>query len=200
MNGGRIRVRDTEPLRRGRLVVLFRPVLLIPHYVVLSVWALLLIPVVPFCWLAALLLGRMPRSFHRFVAAYLRYAGQVTAWLYLLSAKYPDPLHTREHPFGIDVPGSEPQRRLVTLFRLPLAVPAFVLASVFNVIASAAAVGAWFVALARGRTTAGLQELGTFCLRYQLETQAYLLLLTSRYPRLEPPPAPAEQLPIPGLG
>ena len=37
--------------------------------------------------------------------------------------------------------------------------------------------------LALGRTTAGLQELGTFCLRYELETEAYLLLLTARYPR-----------------
>jgi Domain of unknown function (DUF4389) len=59
------------------------------------------------------------------------------------------------------------------------------------VILNAVAVAAWFVALALGRTTAGLQELGTFCLRYQLETQAYLLLVTAAYPRLPPPPAPA---------
>ena len=50
-----------------------------------------------------------------------------------------------------------------------------------------ASVAARFVALALGRTTAGLQVLGTFCLRYQLETQAYLMLLASGYPRLAPP-------------
>ena len=61
------------------------------------------------------------------------------------------------------------------------------LASVFNVVLSLAAVAAWFAALALGRTTAGLQELGMFCLRYQLETQAYVTLLTSTYPRLAPP-------------
>jgi hypothetical protein len=75
----------------------------------------------------------------------------------------------------------------VTLLRLPLALPALVLASAFNVVLSVAAVAAWFVALALGRTTAGLLELGTFCLRYQLETQAYVMLLTSAYPRLVPP-------------
>jgi len=48
------------------------------------------------------------------------------------------------------------------------------------------AVAAWFAGVALGRTTAGLQELGTFCLRYELETVAYVLLLTSRYPRLAP--------------
>jgi hypothetical protein len=48
------------------------------------------------------------------------------------------------------------------------------------------AVASWFVALALGRTTAGLQELGTFCVRYQLEVGSYLLLLTASYPRLAP--------------
>jgi hypothetical protein len=62
-----------------------------------------------------------------------------------------------------------------------------VLASAFNVVLSITTVAAWFVAVALGRTTAGLQELGTFCLRYQLETQAYVTLLTSTYPRLAPP-------------
>jgi hypothetical protein len=200
MDDARMRVTDTEPLRRRRLVVLLRPILLFPHYIVLSIWALLLIPVVPLGWLASLMRGRLPSFFHRFLAAYLRYQGQVTAWLYLLSATYPDPLHTKEHPFRIEVPDGRQQRRLVTLFRLPLAIPALVLASVFNVILTALGVGAWFVALARGRTTAGLEELGTFCLRYQLETQAYLLLLTYRYPNLAPAveagePAVAPQTP-----
>lgn len=194
----RIRVTDTEPLRRRRLVVFLRPILLFPHYIVLSVWALLLIPVVPFSWVAALILGRLPNAFHRFLAAYLRYQGQVTAWLYVLSATYPDPLHTKDHPFRIEVPEARHQPRLVTLFRLPLAIPAFVLASVFSVILTAIGVGAWVVGLARGRTTAGLQELGTFCMRYQLETQAYLSLLTAAYPRLEPAAASAP-LPTPEL-
>lgn len=179
--------------------MLLRAVLLFPHYVVIAFWALLLVPVVPLSWLSAVGAGRVPSRLHRFLAAFLRYSGQVTAWFTLLSATYPDPLHTHEHPFTIEIPDRGPQRRLVTLFRLPLAVPAFVLANAFGVILAASSIGAWFVSLVLGRTTRGLQELGTFCLRYQLETQAYLLLLTSSYPKLEPPPPPAEQLLIPGL-
>jgi uncharacterized protein DUF4389 len=199
LSDGRISLRDHEPLRRRRLVVLLRAVLLFPHYVVIAIWTLLLVPVVPLSWLAAVLTGRVPSRLHRFLAAFLRYSGQVTAWLALLSATYPDPLHTQEHPFTIEIPDPGPQRRLVTLFRVPLAVPAFVLANAFGVILTASSIGAWFVSLVLGRTTRGLQELGTFCLRYQLETQAYLLLLASSYPKLEPPPPPAEQLLIPGL-
>ena len=157
-----------------------------PQLAVVTAWTLLLVPVVPVSWLAVLFGGSLQPRLHRFLAAYVRYLGQTTAWFDLLSGRYPNPLRTQAHPFAIDIPEPRSQPRLVTLFRLPLALPAFVLSSVFGVILALASVAAWFGALALGRTTAGLQELGTFCLRYQLETLAYLLLLTPAYPRLEP--------------
>jgi hypothetical protein len=164
-------------------------VLVIPHYIVLSIWTLVVVPAVAIAWLALLIEGRLPSFLQRFLGAFLRYQGQVAAWFDLLSTRYPDPLHTVEHPFRIELPDRPRQPRLVTLFRLPLALPALVLTSAFSVVLSLASVAAWFVALALGRTTAGLLELGTFCLRYQLETQAYVTLLTSTYPRLAPPEA-----------
>jgi hypothetical protein len=154
---------------------------------------MLALPATVVAWLALLVEGRLPDWLQRFLGAYLRYTGQSSAWFHLLSGRYPDPLHTLEHPFAIQVPDRPRQPRLLTLVRLVLAVPALILASVLRVVLTVAAVGAWFTALALGRTTAGLQELGTFCLRYELETEAYLLLLTARYPRLAPPdlsPAP----------
>lgn len=72
------------------------------------------------------------------------------------------------------------------LLRPVLALPALVLASVLAVVHLCSAVAAWFVALVLGRTTAGLRELGAFCLRYAAEATAYALLLTPRYPRLAP--------------
>ncbi|MGZ4315056.1 MAG: DUF4389 domain-containing protein [Gaiellaceae bacterium] len=189
MADGRVRVEAGEPLLRRRLPVLLRAVLVIPHYIVLSIWSLVVGPAVAVAWLALLIKGRLPSFLHRFLGAFLRYQGQVAAWFDLLSTRYPDPLHTEEHPFRIELPDRPRQSRFVTVFRLPLALPALVLTSAFSVVLSLAAVAAWFVALALGRTTAGLLELGTFCLRYQLETQAYVTLLTSTYPRLAPPEA-----------
>jgi len=183
----RVRIEAVESLRRRRPAVVFRTPLVLPHYLVLTAWTLIVVPLVPIAWLALLIEGRLPSFLHRFLGSFLRYQGQVTAWFALLSARYPDPLHTLEHPFRIEVPERPPQPRLVTLFRLPLALPALVLASAFNVVLSLASIAAWFVAMGYGRTTAGLQELGTFSLRYQLETQAYVTLLTSAYPRLAPP-------------
>jgi Domain of unknown function (DUF4389) len=182
----RVRVEAGEPLRRRRLAVLFRAPLVVPSLVVLSVWSLVAAPVLAIAWVALLAAGRLPASLHRFLAALLRYEAQVTAWFGLLSARYPNPRKTEVHPFRIELPERSEQARLVTLFRLPLAVPALVLASSLNVVLSLASAAAWIVALVLGRTTAGLQELGVFCLRYQLETQAYLMLLTPAYPRLAP--------------
>jgi hypothetical protein len=186
MDDDRVRVRDKEPLRRRRLAVLLRVALYVPHAIVLAVWSFLAAPAVAIAWLALLIEGRLPTWLHRFITAYVRYTGQVTAWFFLLSGRYPDPLHTEAHPFAIDIAERPRQPRLITLLRVILAVPALVLATALRVVLTLAAVPAWFVALARARTTAGLQELGTFCLRYELETLAYALLLTARYPRLVP--------------
>ncbi len=195
---GRLRVRDEEPLRRRRLAVFLRGLLYIPHALVLSVWSFAAAGFVAIAWLALLIEGRLPTWLHRYIAAYVRYTGQVTAWFFLLSARYPDPMHTTAHPFAIEIAERPRQPRLVTLFRALLAIPALVLAIALRVVLSLSAVPAWFIALGRGRTTAGLQELGSFCLRYELEVIAYVLLLTASYPRLVPaesPPAPASDLP-----
>jgi len=191
-DNARILVRGDEPLRRRRLAVLFRALLYVPQGLGVLTWTLLLVPVVPVSWLLAMFAGSLRSGLHGFLAAYLRYLGQTTAWLCLLSGRYPDPRHTREHPFAIEIAEPCPQRRVVTLFRLPLALPALVLSSVLGVILALAAVGVWFVALSLGRTTTGLQEHGTFCLRHQLETLAFLLLLTPASPRLAPPGASSE--------
>lgn len=183
----RVVVSSIEPLVRRRLAVLFRALLAVPHCIVLPLWTVWIALLLPVSWIGALLTGRVPLRLHRWLAAYLRYQAQLTAWFGVLSGRWPDPRRTRNHPFAVNAPESKPQHRLVTLLRAPLALPAVVLASVFSVILAGVAIGAWLVALALGRTTAGLQELGTFCLRYVLETQAYLLLLTPAYPRLAPP-------------
>jgi hypothetical protein len=163
-----------------------RVFLFVPHWIVLAVWSLLAVVVVVAAWLVALLAGRVPGRLHRFLAAYLRYSAQATAWFFLLSGRYPDPLRARAHPFAVAVPDAQRQRRVLVLLRGLLAVPALVLAGALRVVLSLSAIAAWFAGVALGRTTAGLNELGTFCLRYELETVGYLLLLTPRYPRLAP--------------
>src|SRR5205814_8847125 len=153
MDDGRLRIRDAEPLRRRRLAVLLRAVLYVPHAIVLTLWSLIVAPTLVVVWLALLIEGRLPMWLHRFVAAYVRYTGQVTAWFFLLSARYPDPMHTEQHPFSIELAERPRQPRLITLVRAMLAIPALLLATALRVVLSLVAIPAWFVGVASGCST-----------------------------------------------
>jgi len=179
----RIRVVGDEPLKRRRLAVLFRVVLFAPHAIALSFATLAAVVALVIAWVAAIAAGRVPAGLHGFLVTYVRYVGRATAWFYLLSGRYPS---GPQHPFALDAPDPQRQNRVLVLGRPLLAVPALVLASALRVVLMLSSIAAWFAALAVGRTTAGLQELGMFCLRYELETLGYLLLLTPSYPRLAP--------------
>lgn len=183
MDTGRIRVSSDEPLKRRRLAVLFRVLLFTPHAIALFFASLAAVGALAIAWFAALLVGRVPGGLHRFLTTYVQYVGRTTAWFYLLSGRYPS---GPEHPFELEAPDAVEQHRLLVVARPLFAVPALVLASALRVVLMLSSIAAWFGALALGRTTAGLQELGMFCLRYELETLGYLLLLTPRYPRLAP--------------
>jgi hypothetical protein len=178
-----VRLTDDLELRRHRLAVLFRALLLLPAGLVALACAAIAVVAAPVAWVAALVGGRVPRGLHRTLRAALEYLVQVDAWLSLVSGRYPWPRSRSRHPVRLLCP-REPQPRWTVLLRPALALPPLVLASVLFVVHWCSAVGAWFVALALGRTTAGLRELGAFCLRYAVETTAYLLLLTPEFPRL----------------
>ena len=59
-----------------------------------------------------------------------------------------------------------------------------------------AGVGAWFAGLAIGRIPLGLRNAGAHALRYNAQTNGYLLLLTDRYPFSSPPVEEPEQPPM----
>jgi hypothetical protein len=187
-----VRLTEDRELRRRRLGVLLRPLLLVPVACVAAVWALIAAVALPIAWVAALVAGRVPSVLHRMLVSALGYVVQVEAWSSLVSGRYPRPRRGSEHPVHLEAE-QERQHRWTVLLRLPLAVPAVVLASVLVVVQGGTAVGAWFVALVLGRTTEGLRELGAFCLRYVTETAAYLLLITPRYPSLAAPARTEDQ-------
>ena len=57
-----------------------------------------------------------------------------------------------------------------------------IVTSVLQNVAWIVAILAWFYALFTGKANQGMRDLTLYCLRYQAQTYAYLLLLTQRYP------------------
>jgi Domain of unknown function (DUF4389) len=177
-----VRLALTDDLRRSRLTVFFRILLALPHLVWATLWSYAVAVVVLISWFAALITGRTPGAFHRFMAAFVRYQTHVYAYLFLAANPFPGFTGTPGYPVevGIDDPAS--QRRLVTGFRLFLALPALLVAYVLSVALIVAALFGWFVSLVRGRMPEGLRNVCAYVIHYWAQVYGYLYLLTERYP------------------
>jgi hypothetical protein len=195
-----VQVRCEDDLRRSRLTVLFRLPLSFPHLLWLALWSIVAVPASIANWLLTLARGRPPAALHRFLSAYVRYTISVYAFLELFANPFPG---------FVGSPGAYPtletlvaaptsQNRWKTLFRVILAIPAFLFASGFGSLAWILAILGWFSALVRGRMPRGLRTAGALALRYEAQMLCYLLLLTDSYPYTGPllgdgpehPPAP----------
>ena len=170
-------------LRRSRLTAFFRLLLAFPHFVWLVLWGVAVLFALIASWFATLVGGRSPASLHRFLAAYLRYQTHVLAYVQLVGNPFPGFVgRARSYPIDLEIEGPEPQRRLVTGFRILLAIPALMIGSALFTAAYVAAILSWFVAVVRGRVPTGLRNLGAFALRYSAQANGYVYLLTDRYP------------------
>jgi hypothetical protein len=191
-----VRLSVDDDLRRSRLTVFFRLLLFLPHLVWLILWGIAVFLALIVSWFATLAMGRTPRALHRFIAAYVRYTVHVYAYLFLIANPFPGFVGAPgTYPIEIDIDGPERQHRLKTLFRLFLALPAFLITSTLNTLLSFAAFFGWFVALFLGRMPLGFRNAGAWALRYGAETNAYFFLLTDVYPYSGPwefaPPRPS---------
>jgi hypothetical protein len=217
-----IRLVVLDELRRNRLTVFFRLLLAIPHFVWAFAWTLLMLLVVIVNWLITLVAGRSPNALHAFTAAYIKYVTHLFAYLLLAANPYPLFTGTEDYPIDLEIDPPARQRRLVTLFRIVLALPVFVLEAVFlgtfaggggsysegsnssdvSYSTGGATVGilwtvaffAWFACLLRGSMPLGFRNLEAYGLRYGAQVWAYFFLLTDRYPNLDPADPPSTGL------
>jgi hypothetical protein len=178
-----VRIRVEGGLEHSRLTVFFRLLLAIPHFIWLFLWGIAVFFAVVAAWFVALVTGRVPNALHRFIAAYVRYAAHVSAFVQLIGRRFPG-FTGRAGSYEIDLEIAPParQNRWKTLFRFFLAIPALIVASALGGVLLVIAFLGWWYALVTGRMPEGLRNLGAACIRYEGQTYAYLMLLTDRYP------------------
>jgi 2-(1,2-epoxy-1,2-dihydrophenyl)acetyl-CoA isomerase len=174
-----------DDLRRWRLTVALRLLLALPHMLVAGMWMYLALPVAIVNWVVALARGRTVSGLHEWTARYLRYWTHVQAYVWLIADPFPGFRGWYgTYPVDLVIDPPRPQARWKTFLRLPLAIPAYILLTVFGTVLEVIAVIAWVIAIALGRVPKGMRDLMAYCLRYNAQTYAYLLLLTDRYPSL----------------
>ncbi len=172
----------TDDLGRSRLTVFFRLFLAIPHYLWLMLWGVAVGLAVIVAWVVGIFTGRVPDALHGFMAAFVRYETHVSAYLGIVADPFPGFTGAPGYPIDLEVAAAGPQNRLAILFRLILAIPAAIVTNVLQNVGGIVAILAWFYALFTGKANKGMRDLQAYCLRYQAQTHAYLLLLTQRYP------------------
>jgi hypothetical protein len=178
-----ILVAFAEPAAQNRLTVLVRIILAIPHLVVLYALSIAAEVVLIICWFAALFLGRLPEGLADFLSGYLRWVTRVQAYLLLLTDQYP-PFALGEVDYPVQIllrPGR--LNRLAVLFRIILAIPASLLATLVILgMETIVLFVTWLIVLIMGRMPGALYQAFAAGLRYYLRHAGYLFLLTGTYP------------------
>jgi hypothetical protein len=135
----------------------------------------------------------------------VRFAIHVYAYLLLAAEPYPDFLGKPGYPVDVRIAAPAPQNRWKVFFRIVLAIPALLIAGALTSgrasgygynyglgLAGVAAVLGWFVGVAQARMPRGLRDLVAYGLSYAAQFDAYVFLLTDRYPNSDPQTAIGE--------
>ncbi len=191
-----VQLNVSDDLRRSRLTVFFRLLLTFPHFVWLSLWGCIAWLMAIINWFAVLFDGKTPDAIHSFLAAYLRYQAHVSAYLLLIANPFPG-FVGKEGSYPVEPLIAPPrtQNRWKVLFRVILAIPAFMVASAYLTLLYTVGVLAWFACLVTGKMPVGMRNAGALALRYLAQANGYLLMLTDSYPYAGPVAPPAAAAP-----
>lgn len=170
--------------RRNRLSVALRLILLIPQAIVLYFLGIAAVVVAFLGWFGALVMGRLPGWAAEYLTLYLGWNTRYMASYFLLTDAYP--------PFAFAAPLGYPVRlvvapgrlsRLAVLFRIVLAIPAYVVVSLAGLGATPVLVVAWVIVVITGRMPRSLFLALAAVLRYYQRFFGYSsLLVTATYP------------------
>jgi hypothetical protein len=192
---------------RDRLTCAFRPILAIPHLILVGgpmafaitwlvgsegermdwgsgggVLGAVAVVIALIAWFAIVFTGRFPEGLWKLSAFYMRWRVRAMAYTALLRDEYP-PFGDGDYPATMTLTPPEGERdRLSVAFRLILAIPHLVLLWVIGIAWALVSIVAWFFILFAGRYPRDLYEIAVGALRYTTRVEAYLLLLRDEYP------------------
>jgi len=164
--------------------------LAIPHLVIVYVLQTVADLLAVVSWFAILFTGRLPGGLANFQAMYLRYSLRTATYAGFLRAEYPPfAFTTSVSDPGDDprvrvevVPELEDRNRLTTAFRIILVIPQAIVLFFLGIALFVVGIIGFFAVLFTGRWPAGLRSFALGVGRWWLRVEAYLLLLTDRYP------------------
>ena len=164
--------------------------LAVPHFMVLYALRSVVEILAVISWFIIVFTGGLPDGIVRVQAMFLRYQARVSLYAGFLQEEYP--------PFNFDTVAADPgdvsrlrvdlqpelqnRNRVTVGFRLILAIPQAIVLVVLWLAAVVVFIIGFFAVLFTGHWPDGLRMFVLNVIRYQLRFEAYLFLLTDRYP------------------
>ncbi len=188
---------------QSRVTVIFRIILAIPQFIVLFFLGIAAFVVAVIGWFAALVTGELPEFAHTFLSGVIRWEIRVSAYMFLLTDAYPPfSLEDVDYPVRTILPARGPLNRVSVLFRVILAIPAFVFAQIVEYGLTAPLLFVmWIVVIVTGRMPPPLYDAYSSLLRYLARLHAWFSMVTSEYAwgmlgDFVPPPPAASPPPL----
>jgi hypothetical protein len=178
---------------RNRLTSALRPILSIPHMILVGpgAWfhrldsagligaAAYVLAIVN--WFSILVSGQSIKGIRDFQLYYLRWRTRALAYMALFVDPYP-PFGDASYPATIAVTEPAVRDRATIAVRLILAVPHVIVLFFLALAWLLCTIIAWFAILFTGRYPASLYPFALGVMRWMLRVEAYLLLLVDEYP------------------
>ena len=194
-----VRFHVEPPGARDRWSALFRPVLVIPHAILVGgpfvgfgggayrtgALGLLAITSAIFDWFAILFTGRPVAGLQPFKRLYLGWRARVLAYGCFLRDEYP-PFGDGPYPATLDLPDEPAQREpWAVALRLFLLVPHLIVVFALMIAAAFVWLTSWVWVVVAARLAAPLWRFNRDVMGYALRVEAYALLIHDRFPSFD---------------
>jgi roadblock/LC7 domain-containing protein len=183
-----VRVEAERQPEYNRFLPLVKWLLAIPHYIVLFFLLIGVFFAKIVAFFAVLITRRYPEGIFNFVSGTLAWAWNVTAYVYLLTDRYPpfalerDPTYPARLEIDYPADGVDRWRPLVHWI---LIIPFAIIAGVLSYLAAVVAFIGVFVILFTKNLPEGMFKLILIPYRWQFRSGTYALFMVTRYPPFE---------------
>lgn len=164
--------------------------LAIPHFLILYGLEIAARAVAVVAWFAIVFTGKLPEGLANLLCLFIRYNNRASAYAGFLREEYPpfayDPVAPDPGDYPPVLTGLTPEledRNRVTVgFRLILVIPQLIVLAVLGIAAFVVWVIGFFAVLFTGRWPEGMRTFVVGVMRWYTRVEAYLGLLTDKYP------------------
>jgi hypothetical protein len=169
------------PEHLSRWLIFVKWILAIPHFIVLSLFSMVVSVIVWIAWFVILFTKRYPESLYELVLTYMRWTANVNAYVLLQRDEYP-PFGKGAYPVRLELPYPAELSRWLIFVKWLLVIPAVIVYACVGIAMGIGVFIAWWCILITGRMPRGLFDFITGVNRWGNRINAYTWLMTDKYP------------------